>query len=56
MLISVRYLTQWYLGLCYLKMDDKENAIKIFNDISNSNHYCKKKAKEILTIPEPVVE
>lgn len=42
--------SEWYLSLCYLKMNDKKNAIKYFNDIVNSDSFYKDKAKKILNI------
>jgi len=39
---------KWYLALCYIKVDDKDKAIKEFSELAESNYYCKNKAKEIL--------
>ena len=41
--------SEWYLGLCYLKMNKKSQAIKIFNEIINNNHHYKPDAEEILS-------
>lgn len=39
----------WYLGLCYLKMNKKNKAIRIFSIISDSTaHYYSVKAQELL--------
>jgi peptidyl-tRNA hydrolase len=38
----------WYTGLCYLKIEDTENAIKYFRIIIANNGYNRKQAKEIL--------
>lgn len=38
----------WYLGLCYLKTNDKDKAKEIFAGIANSGGYYKKDAKNIL--------
>ncbi|NVO11886.1 MAG: tetratricopeptide repeat protein [Bacteroidales bacterium] len=39
---------RWYLGLCYLKLRDKEKAIETFRTIVNSNDDYSRKAKQIL--------
>jgi tetratricopeptide (TPR) repeat protein len=39
---------RWYLGLCYLKIGNKEKAIETFQTIINSNDDYYKKAKRIL--------
>ena len=39
---------EWYLGLCYLKMNDEQKAKNIFADIANSESYYNKEAKSIL--------
>jgi tetratricopeptide (TPR) repeat protein len=39
---------QWYLGLCYLKINDKDSAINKFREISKSGSSYKEKASEIL--------
>lgn len=39
---------RWYLGLCFLKIGDKEKAINTFRAIVDSNDYNYKKAKRIL--------
>ncbi len=40
--------SNWYLGLCYLKMNKNENAIRKFKEISESDSYYKEKAIDIL--------
>lgn len=39
---------RWYLGLCYLKLGDKEKAVETFRTIVNSNNDYSRKAKQIL--------
>ncbi|NVO10307.1 MAG: tetratricopeptide repeat protein [Bacteroidales bacterium] len=39
---------RWYLGLCYLKIGNKEKAIETFQTIMNSNDDYYKNAKRIL--------
>jgi tetratricopeptide (TPR) repeat protein len=38
----------WYIGLCYLKAGDTDNAVKYFNIIIDNNGYNKKQAEQIL--------
>lgn len=38
----------WYLGLCYLKTNQVEEAKKIFEIISDNKSYNNKKASKIL--------
>lgn len=48
---STAYTTHadWYLGLCYLRLEEKEKAITIFRVLCDStSHYYSTKAKEIL--------
>lgn len=40
---------RWYIGLCYLNMNQTENAIKVFEKIANSTDSYKAKAKDILS-------
>jgi len=39
---------EWYLGLCYLKLNETEKAIIQFSKISQSNNIYKIKSEEIL--------
>ncbi|NOU18571.1 MAG: hypothetical protein HOO91_13530 [Bacteroidales bacterium] len=39
---------RWYLGLCYLKIGDRNKAIDTFRSIVERNDYNYKKAKQIL--------
>jgi len=41
---------QWYLGLCYLRTNDKEKAKEVFAGIAHSGGYYKKDAGRILKI------
>jgi hypothetical protein len=38
----------WYIGLCYLKVNDKEKAISYFKVLKTSTSYNQKRANEIL--------
>jgi len=38
----------WYLGFCYLKMGEKDKAVKQFTEISKSDSFYSDKAKSIL--------
>ncbi len=40
---------EWNLGLCYIRQNKIDLAIKIFSKIENSNGYYSKKAKDILS-------
>ncbi|RLD82078.1 MAG: hypothetical protein DRJ15_02650 [Bacteroidetes bacterium] len=39
---------EWYAALCYLKLNDTENAVELFRKISHSSSFNKDKAHEIL--------
>jgi len=39
---------EWYASLCYLKLNENENAVDLFRKISLSNSFYKDKAHEIL--------
>ena len=39
---------EWYLGLCYLKMDDDQKAKEVFDGIVKGKSYYSKDAKRIL--------
>jgi tetratricopeptide (TPR) repeat protein len=39
---------EWYLGLCYLKLNDVKKAHDYFTKIANANGYYSSQAKEIL--------
>ena len=39
---------EWYLGLCYLKLNDTEKAIIQFSKISQSNSTYKIRSEEII--------
>lgn len=39
---------EWYAALCYLKLNDNENAVELFRKISHSSSFNKDKAHEIL--------
>jgi hypothetical protein len=39
---------EWFAGLCYLKLNENDNAIELFNKISLSNSFYKDKAIAIL--------
>jgi tetratricopeptide (TPR) repeat protein len=39
---------KWYLGLCYLKNEEKEKAVRQFSEIAKSDSYYSAKAKAIL--------
>lgn len=39
---------RWYMGLCYLKLGNKEKAIETFNTIVQNNDYNYKKANRII--------
>lgn len=41
-------VAQWYQALCYLRKDDKDKAIELFNEISSGDSFYNTKAKEIL--------
>ncbi len=41
-------IAQWYLGLGYLKLEDKENAISHFKEVTASGKPLAKQAKKIL--------
>ncbi|MFH0866461.1 MAG: hypothetical protein V1904_09700 [Bacteroidota bacterium] len=38
----------WYQALCYLRKDEKEKALEVFEKISSGNSFYKNNAKEIL--------
>lgn len=40
--------SEWYLGFCYLKTNEKEKALKQFHAIAQGNSFYKTKAQEIL--------
>ncbi|MEA3494956.1 MAG: hypothetical protein U9R42_02860 [Bacteroidota bacterium] len=40
---------KWYLGFCYLEMEDKEKALDLFQNISESDSYYKETAKKIVS-------
>lgn len=40
--------SEWYLGFCYLMTNKKEEAIRQFHTIAQSNSFYKEKAQEIL--------
>lgn len=39
---------RWYIGLCYLELNQTENALTLFSEIANSTDSYKHKAKDIL--------
>jgi hypothetical protein len=39
---------EWYAALCYLKLNETENAVDLFRKISLSSSSYKDKAHEIL--------
>lgn len=39
---------EWYSALCYLKLQDTDNAVDLFRKISHSSSFYKDKAHEIL--------
>jgi tetratricopeptide (TPR) repeat protein len=39
---------EWFTALCYLKLNENENAVNLFLNISHSNSMYKDKAHEIL--------
>jgi len=39
---------QWYLGLCYLKINDYKNALEQFNNVSKFQSYYKSSAIELV--------
>jgi tetratricopeptide (TPR) repeat protein len=39
---------EWYLGLCYIKTNDKEKAIEVFGDIVARDGYFRKDARNIM--------
>ena len=39
---------KWYLSLCYLKSDDRENARKMLNELGETEISYASKAKELL--------
>jgi tetratricopeptide (TPR) repeat protein len=39
---------EWYLGLCYLKTDDNDRAIMVFEQIVDRDGYFKKDARKII--------
>lgn len=40
--------SEWYLGFCYLKTNEKDKALKQFQAIAQGNSFYKTKAQEIL--------
>jgi tetratricopeptide (TPR) repeat protein len=46
---SFKSISQWYLALCYLKLEMKADAIKILESITTYKSYNHKKANKILT-------
>lgn len=40
---------QWYLGFCYVMMNEKQKAIKHFDKIAKSEGYYSEQAKQILS-------
>jgi tetratricopeptide (TPR) repeat protein len=40
---------RWYLGLCYLKLNYKSEAIEVFQEFSQKNSYYAEDAKKIIT-------
>jgi tetratricopeptide (TPR) repeat protein len=40
---------RWYLGLCYLKADEQQNAIEQFRYLETNNAFCRKQSAEILS-------
>lgn len=45
---SYVYHAEWYLALCYLKQDDKENAVLLLSRITRTNKYYRERAGKIL--------
>ena len=41
--------SEWYMGLCYLKLDNKEEAVRIFSRIVKAGSYYSPKAKKIIS-------
>ncbi len=39
---------KWYLGLCYLKLNEEDKAKSYFEDIANEDGYYSQQAREIL--------
>jgi tetratricopeptide (TPR) repeat protein len=42
------YHAEWYLALCHLKLNDKENAVLLLNRIIRTNKYYRYRAGKIL--------
>ena len=45
---DMRFMVEWNLALCYLKINDKANAINSFKKVANHNLYNSREAKRIL--------
>jgi hypothetical protein len=39
---------EWFAALCYLKLNETDNAIELFRKVSHSNSFYKENAHEIL--------
>lgn len=47
---QMSYVSRWYLGLCYLRIDDEEAAKKQFELLSSEKNPYSRKARQILRI------
>jgi tetratricopeptide (TPR) repeat protein len=47
---QMSYVSRWYLGLCYLRIDDEESAKKQFEVLSSEKNPYSRKARQILRI------